>query len=383
MAALPERPLKPVVQKSLIFGLAIALLAGAGWWWRASGSKGAPPRAPAAGAAAQPAGGPPAGVPVKVASVRRETLREQVSAVGTLLANESVIIRPELDGRVDEIHFSEGQSVAKGAKLVTMDYAETAAQVEAAEAEATLNRQRLERAQELQKKNFISEQALDEARENLNASRARLAERKARLDKLVIRAPFDGIVGVRQVSPGAYVNKGQDIARLEGIGTLKLDFRVPETYLRRIAEGQKVDVTVDAYPGERFEGTIYAIEPAVDEQTRTVLLRARIPNPGVRLKPGMFARVAVRLGERPDALTVPEQAIVPRGDGNYVFRVAGGKAQLTRVDLGLRQPGIVEVTAGLAEGDAVVTDGQLKLRDGAPVSVIGAPPAAAAAERRG
>ncbi|HSO07335.1 MAG TPA: efflux RND transporter periplasmic adaptor subunit [Pelomicrobium sp.] len=367
--------MKPVVQKSLIFALALALLAGAGWWWRTGGSKSGPAATSGAppGNAAQP-GGPPRGVPVKVAKVQRDTLREQVSAVGTLLANESVIIRPELDGRIDEIHFTEGQSVAKGAKLVTMDYAETAAQVAAADSEVTLNRQRLERAQELNKKNFISEQALDEARENLNASRARLAERKARLDKLVLRAPFDGVAGVRQVSPGAYVNKGQDIARLEGIGTLKLDFRVPETYLRRIGEGQKVSVVVDAYPDERFEGTIYAIEPAVDEQTRTVLLRAKVPNPGVRLKPGMFARVSLQLGERPNALTVPEQAIVPRSDGNYVFKVADGKAQLTKVDLGLRQPGIVEVTAGIAEGDAVVTDGQLKIRDGAPVSVIGAPP---------
>lgn len=376
--------MKPVVQKSLIFLLAIALLAGAGWWWRTSGSKSGPAAtagAPA-GAVAKP-GGPPRGVPVKVATVQRDTLREQINAVGTLLANESVIIRPELDGRIDEIHFTEGQSVARGAKLVTMDYAETAAQVAAAEAEVTLNRQRLERAQELQKKRFISEQALDEARENLNAALARLAERKARLDKLVIRAPFDGVAGVRQVSPGAYVNKGQDIARLEGIGTLKLDFRVPEIYLRRIREGQKVGVVVDAYPGERFEGTIYAVEPAVDEQTRTVLLRAKVPNPGVRLKPGMFARVSLQLGERPNALTVPEQAIVPRGDGNYVFKVADGKAQLTRVELGLRQPGVVEVTAGLDAGDAVVTDGQLKIRDGGAVTVIGAPPPTARASEGG
>ncbi|MFZ5556124.1 MAG: efflux RND transporter periplasmic adaptor subunit [Pseudomonadota bacterium] len=374
--------MKPVVQKSLIFLLAVAVLTGAGIWWRYSGSQGG--LAVKAGAPANAAdGGAPQGIPVKVASVTTGTLKEEVAAVGTLLANESVIIRPELDGRIDAIHFEEGQPVAKGAKLVSMDYAESAAQVAAAEAETTLNRQRLERAQELQKKNFISEQALDEARENLNASRARLAERKARLDKMIIRAPFDGIVGVRQVSPGAYVNKGQDIARLEGIGTLKVDFRVPEIYLRRIAEGQKVGVMVDGYPGERFDGAIYAIEPAVDEQTRTVLLRAKIPNPGVRLKPGMFARITLTLGERPNAMLVPEQAIVPRNDANYVFKVADGKAMLTKVDLGLRQPGQVQVVSGLEAGDQVVTDGQLKLRDGAPVAVIGRPPAAASAGTKG
>jgi membrane fusion protein (multidrug efflux system) len=364
-----------------MLALAVALLAGAGLWWRYSGSQGGGSASPGppAGAAGKPGGGAPQGIPVKVASVTTGTLKDEVAAVGTLLASEAVIIRPELDGRIDAIHFDEGQPVKKGAKLVSMDLAESAAQVAAAQSETTLNRQRLERAQELQKKNFISEQALDEARENLNASQARLAERQARLDKLVIRAPFDGVAGVRQVSPGAYVNKGQDIARLEGIGTLKVDFRVPELYLRRIAEGQTVAVTVDGYPGERFEGAIYAIEPAVDEQTRTVLLRAKIPNPGVRLKPGMFARVSLALGERPNAMLVPEQAIVPRNDANYVFKVADGKAKLTKVDLGLRQPGQVQIVSGLEAGDRVVTDGQLKLRDGAPVAVIGAPPAASAA----
>jgi membrane fusion protein (multidrug efflux system) len=183
------------------------------------------------------------------------------------------------------------------------------------------------------------------------------------------------------VSPGAYVKAGQDIARLEGIGTLKLDFRVPEIYLGRIRPDQQVQVRIDAFPGETFNGAIYAVEPAVDEQTRTVLLRARVPNPEVRLKPGMFARVSLVLGERKDALLVPEQAIVPRGNENYVFRIVDGKAALARVELGIRRPGEVEITKGLAAGDRIVIDGQLKLKPGALVKILADQPEAASPPR--
>lgn len=350
-------------------GLAVlGLLVGAGWWWKASGP-GAVNAKPPPGPATQ---GPPA-VTVRVAQATRGNLREEVGAVGTLLANESVMIRPEVDGRIREIHFSEGQSVAMGAKLVTLDTTEVEAQLKAADADVTLNQSRLRRAEELKEKNFISGQALDDARENLNQSLARQAEIRARLDKLVIRAPFEGVAGVRQVSPGAYVNKGQDIARLEGIGTLKLDFRVPEVFLSRMRPGQEVVLSVDAYPGEQFRGEIYAIEPAVDEQTRTVLLRAKVPNPAVRLKPGQFARVSLLLGTRENAVIVPEQAIVPRGQEFFVFRVVDGKAKLTRVELGLRRPGQAQIASGLDAGDTVVTDGQQRLRDGGAVKVVEAP----------
>jgi membrane fusion protein (multidrug efflux system) len=243
-------------------------------------------------------------------------------------------------------------------------------------AAANLNRSRLKRSEELLAKNFISAQAMDETRENLNQSVAREAEIKAKLAKSTIRAPFEGVTGLRQVSPGAYAKAGQDIARLEGIGVLKLDFRVPEAYLRRIRVGQPLVINVDAYPGESFNGSIYAIEPAVDESTRTVLLRARLPNPGVRLKPGMFARVNLDLERRENALLIPEQAIVPRGDGRFVFRIAEGKAQLVKVEMGARRPGEVEILKGLEAGDTIVVDGQLKLQDGAAVSVPGDKPAA-------
>ena len=341
---------------------AVALLLGTGLLWRHYSQ---PRPAPAA----KPAAAPARALPVKVATVRTETLTDAVTAVGTLLANESVMIRPEIDGRIEAVHFQEGQLVRKGDRLVSLDAAEVNAQLTSAIAAANLNRSRLKRSEELFEKKFISAQALDEARENLNQTNAREAEVRARLAKTEIRAPFEGVTGLRQVSPGAYVKAGQDIARLEGIGTLKLDFRVPEAYLRQIRSGQSVTVTVDAYAGESFSGTIYAIEPSVDEATRTVLLRARLPNPGVRLKPGMFARVSLVLAQRENALVVPEQAIVPRGDGRYVFRVVEGRAVLTKVETGLRRPGEVEVTGGLEAGQIIVADGQLRLQDGVAVSL--------------
>jgi membrane fusion protein (multidrug efflux system) len=363
--------------KRLILAFAaIAVLTSVGFYWKYSTPSSAAPKA--AGPAAK--GGAGEGVPVKIGTVRTGTITEDVSAVGTLLANESVMIRPERDGRITTIHFSEGQLVRKGERLVTLDTAEIGAQLAAVTSELTLNRSRLKRAEELFEKKFISAQALDDAREALNQSAARHAEIKARFEKSTVFAPFEGVAGLRQVSPGAYVRAGQDIARLEGIGVLKLDFRLPELYLGRIRPKQEVTVRVDAFPDESFRSEIYAIEPAVDESTRTVLVRARAPNPGVRLKPGMFARVTLVLETRQNALIVPEQALVPLGKERFVYRLADGRAVLTKIELGLRRPGEVEIRNGLAAGDAIVVDGQLRLRDGAPVTVLAEKPQPLTAE---
>lgn len=354
--------------------LAIAVMGGVGYYWKSSTSSSvAVPKS----ADADKGGG----LPVKAGAVRTGTISEEISAVGTLLANESVMIRPEREGRITTIHFNEGQIVRKGEKLVSLDTAEIEAQLAGVNSDATLNRSRFKRAEDLYEKKFISAQARDDAREALNQSLARQSEIRARLDKSTVLAPFEGVAGLRQVSPGAYVKAGQDVARLEGIGTLKLDFRVPELYLGRIRTQQETVVLVDAFAGESFRGEIYAIEPAVDEQTRSVLLRARIPNPGVRLKPGMFARVVLVLETRENALIVPEQALVPMGKERFVYRLADGKAVLTKIELGLRRPGEVEIRQGLSAGDAIIIDGQLRLRDGAAVTVIAdKPPPRAAAD---
>ena len=308
--------------------------------------------------------------PVKTATVIVETLNVEVTAVGTLRADETVVVRPEIAGRVAAIHFKEGQAIRQNEPLITLDQAEYQAQQASSAAQLALEESSFRRLQDLDRKNLTSQQNLDEARAKLDAARAQHELNRVRLDKTVIRAPFDGTVGLRQVSPGAYVKPGDDIANLESLGAMKLDFRAPETYLSRLRTGQTLAVRVDAWPDQPFEGAIYAIEPGVDEETRTVLLRARLPNKGNKLRPGLFARISLVLERRENALVAPEQAIVPVGQNSFVYRVVEGKAIMTPVQLGQRRPGQVEIVQGVSAGDVLVTDGQLKIRDGAAVKPL-------------
>jgi membrane fusion protein (multidrug efflux system) len=317
----------------------------------------------------QKAGGPPA-MPVRAVPVKVGTVVNDVSAVGSLIANESVVIRPEVAGRIKAIQFDEGQAVAKDAKLVLLDTSEVEAQLAGSSSDVRLQQARADRAEELFKKNFISQQALDDAREAFRKATARKAEDEVRLAKMEIRAPFSGIVGLRLVSPGAYVKAGEDLARLDAIDVIKLDFRIPEVFVGQVTKNQSVAVRVDAFPGQPFKGQVYALDTTLDDKTRTATLRARIPNPGGKLRPGMFARVLLTLGSREKALLIPEQALVPRGDKNFVFRVVDGKAVLAPVEIGSRNPGEVEIVKGLAANDVVVTDGQMKLQTGVPVAVL-------------
>jgi membrane fusion protein (multidrug efflux system) len=325
-------------------------------------------------AAAAPA--KPSGLPVKAVPVRVGAVQSDISAVGTLFAAESVVIRPEIAGRVTELHFQEGQAVPKGARLVAIDPSELQAQLASSTAQARTETQKYERAKELKDKSFISQEALDVAKGSMDGALARKRRDEVLLSKTEITAPFGGIVGLRQISPGAYVKAGDDIVRLESISSLKMDFRVPEVYLSKLRPGQEVDIKVDAYAAETFQGRIYALEPAVDEKTRTVVVRAQVPNGSGKLRPGMFARVQVLLETRPNAVLVPEQAIWPQGRDTFVYRVVDGKAALTKVDIGLRRPGEVEILKGLAANDTIVTDGQIKLKDGAPVMVLPSQPPA-------
>jgi len=324
-------------------------------------------------------------MPVKAVAARLAPAIDEANAVGTLRADESVVIRPEIAGRLSEIHFEEGQSVKKGSLLAKLDASEVRAQLASAQAQATLDAQRLERAEDLHKKNFISRQALDEAHSNHARSQASRQEVQAKVAKSEIRAPFNGVAGLRQVSQGAYVAAGTDIARLEKIDQLKLDFRVPEVYLSKLKTTQQVRVQVDAYPDESFTGTIYAIEPALDEATRTVLIRARVVNTDAKLRPGMFGRVQLQLAVREKAIWVPEQAIVPKGQDAFVFRVANSKVELVKVQTGARKVGEVEIRTGISAGDLVVTEGTQRIGPGSAVNVVGdAPkPAAAAPDKKG
>ncbi len=315
------------------------------------------------------AGGPPF-IPVNMMKVSETPVSSTVNAVGALIAEDSVILRSEIDGRIDKLLFKEGQPVKNGAVLVVLNSADERARLAAAQADLKLAESRYKRSEDLVAQNFISKQALDEARANLDILRARLRQEQVALDKTVLRAPFAALVGLRQVSPGAYVKKGDDIVRLDALGNLKLEVPVPETYLPLVRIGLPITLTVDALPGQTFSGKVHAIDPVVDPASRNVRVRARIANPKGQLKPGMFARATSDLGGKTRAILLPEQVIVPRPDGNYVFLAVNGKAELRKVTLGKREPGRVEIVSGVAVGDTVVLDGQIKLRPGVPVVTL-------------
>ena len=314
--------------------------------------------------------GPPPATQVKASAARASPAFDEVSAVGTLRADEAVTIRPEIAGRIAEIRFGEGQAIARGALLVKLDQSELAAVLASSSAQAQLDKQRLERSEDLFKKGFISQQALDESRSNHARSVAKQKEDEARLAKTEMRASFAGVAGLRQVSEGQYVAAGTDIARIEKVDQLKLDFRIPESFAGKLKPGQPVKVLVDAYADDAFSGNVFAIEPAVDEQTRTVLLRARVANAGLKLRPGMFARVQVQLGVREKAVWIPEAAIVPRGQDSFVFQIVEGKAALQKVQTGARKVGEVEIRKGLSAGDMVVTEGLQKIGPGSAVVLM-------------
>lgn len=361
-----------------------ALAAAAGGYWFGQQRPAAPaPSGPSSSPTAAPKGGPggpPGGGAVTIEATRvvQAALPQSITAVGSLRSDESITVRPEVAGRIAAIGFNEGQRVEKGTMLLRLDPSVNDAEVRQARANMTLAKTKHDRAVDLSKSNFISGQARDEAENNLKVAEAALALAEAKLAKTEIRAPFSGVIGLRQVSVGDYVKEGADLVNLEAIDPLKVDFRVPEIYLRQVRVGQPLEVTLDAVAGRVYNGRVYAINPLVDAAGRSIVIRAQVANTDTRLRPGMFARVRLITEERADALVVPEQALVPQGTEQFVFRVADGKAQRVRVEIGQRGDGKVEVRQGLAVDDVVVVAGQLKLRDGVPVTIAGRPAGAVA-----
>src|SRR6185369_4906404 len=286
---------------------------------------------------------------------------QTITAVGSLRSDESVTLRPEVAGRVASIGFQEGQRVAKGTLLVQLDTAVPQAEAQQARANLTLAKTKYDRAVDLAKSNFISGQAKDEADNNLKIAEASLQLAEAKLAKMEIRAPFNGLIGLRVVSIGDYVKEGADLVNLESIDPLKVDFRVPEMFMRQVQVGQPLEVALDALPGKTFEGRVLAVNPLVDAAGRAIVVRAVVRNSDTSLRPGMFTRVNLITRDDKDALVIPEQAIVPQGDEQFVFKIVDGKVARVKVDIGQRRDGKVEVLKGLSVNDMVVTAGQLKL----------------------
>jgi membrane fusion protein (multidrug efflux system) len=319
-------------------------------------------------------GMPPAAVETVV--VHAQAAPNTFETVGSLRSAESIVLRPEIAGRVQQIHFTDGEHVAAGAVLVTLDDALVRADLNEANANLANSKRAYGRAQELAQKQLISRADLDKAQAALGVDQARAASAQTRLSKSQIRAPFGGAIGLRQVSVGDYVEAGKDLVELVRLDPLEIELRAPETAMSKLAVGQKVLFGVDAFRDEQFTATVVAISPSVDLGGRSVALRARFDNPEGKLRPGMSARVRIELDSNGKALLVPEQAIVPMGEQKNVYTVVAGKAKLVPVTIGMRLPGQVEITSGVKEGDEVITAGIQKIGDGAPVAPKPAQPAA-------
>jgi membrane fusion protein (multidrug efflux system) len=372
---------RPIIVISLI---GLAALAGYAWHVNRAPNPATvqSAAAPAKGAGGGSGGGAQAApVVVETHTVQTRALPDDVSAVGSLVSNEAVGRRPEVAGRIETIRFRDGEAVRRGVVLVELDAAVQRAELQQARANLTLAESNFHRTRDLFGRKFVSQSSLDDARAKLEVARAGLALAQAHLQRMQIRAPFDGVVGIRSVSPGDFVKDGDALINLEDIATLKVDFRLPELYLDRVRPGQTLELTSDVLPGEVHSATVEAIDPLVDAQGRAVRLRASLRNPEMRLRPGVFARVRLILAERAEVAVVPEAALVPApGNVQFVYRVEDGKVQRVMVKTGQRRDAMVEVVEGLAPGAVVVTAGQLKLRDGAAVKVAVAPAGVARAD---
>lgn len=368
--------------KKLIFPVVavagIALASAAAWWYQNKPAA-TSVRAPAGNAAASAAA--PAKPPsVDVAVVTVLKLMDDTQAVGSLRSRRSVVLRPEVSGRITQLNFRDGQPVRKGQLLVQFDDQLPLAQVQQSRAELSIALANHNRNKELVAQNFISQRSVDESAANLEVAQAKLALAQASAARLKIVAPFDGIAGIRTVNVGDYLKDGADIVNIEDIEAVFVDFRLPERFQNKVKKGQTAHIDLDALAGARFVATIQAVDPLIDANGRSVGVRGCIDNRALQLRPGMFARVTAVFGERANAKVVPEEAIVPLGGKTYVIRLQPGEnasslvSQRVEVKLGIRRPGRVEILAGVEAGDTVVTAGHQRIqRDGTEVMVMDLP----------
>ncbi len=342
---------------------------------------GAPGGAPGGGQGGPGRGGPGGGGPLTVVTTipQRVPLGVEIEAVGTALANESVEITAKVSNRIEAIRFTEGQRVHRGTVLIELDRAQAAAELAEAEANLAESRNQFARGRDLAVTAALSRAQLDQLGTSVKTAEARVAASRSRLADTVIRAPFDGRTGFRRVSVGGLVSAGAVITTLDDTSIIKLEFTVPQSFLGDLAPGLAVEAKVDGLEGRVFKGKVATLSPRVDPVTRSLAVRAELPNADGLLRPGMFMSVKLRGRENP-TLVLPEQALVPEDGRNYVFVVADGRAQRREVTTGLRRPGSVAIVQGLADGERVIVDGTFKVRDGGAVIEAGAvsPPLEAA-----
>jgi membrane fusion protein (multidrug efflux system) len=344
--------------------IAIAVLC-AGWAIYATQHKAIP------GTQGPQGGGARGGAPsaVTLAQVRAERISQKLEALGNARANEAVDISCKTSNIVTAVRFRDGERVRRGQVLVQLDDAQARADVAAAQAALTESESQYNRSRELLDTQALSKSSFDQLEATLKANRARLGAATARLEDTVIRAPFSGRVGLRRVSVGTLISPGNVITTLDDTSVIKLDFSVPENFLATLREGLAIRARAPAFPGRSFAGTVASIDSRVDLNTRSVTVRALLANDDGALKPGMFLNVTLANDER-EALVIPEEALTPEAERQYVFVVADGRAERREVRIGNRRPGSVEILAGLSAGERVIVEGTQKVRDGASVQGI-------------
>lgn len=312
-----------------------------------------------------------AGMAVNVVAVeaKRQTIEDKISLVGSMAANESVEIKSEIDGVIEELNFEEGQKVKKGQVLVAVDKSKLQASLAQAEASLKLAQTTGTRYQSLIESQAISKQEFDQAQANLEAAKATADLVKAELQDATIEAPFDGVIGERKVSTGQFITKGSSITFLINQDPMKAQFRIPEKYLGQLEQKQTIEITVAAYPDEIFKGEVYFIDPQIDDLTRTALVKAIVQNTDGKLRVGMFANLQLIVHVRNNAVVIPETALIPKDEDVSVFVIdAESKAQLRPIKVGIRMAGTVEVVSGLEEGEKVITEGFQKIGPGSKVT---------------
>ena len=295
-------------------------------------------------------------------------LSEMINSTGTLMADEETDLSFETSGRIVEIHFDEGSHVKKGQLMARINDRPLQAQLQKLEAQKRMVEQREFRQRSLLERDAISQEAYDQVVTELQVIEADIALIEARIAETELRAPFDGVVGLRRLSEGSYVNPNTKIARLVKNRPLKIEFSVPERYSGEIAPGFPIDFRVDGI-ADTFNARVYAVEPKIDVGTRTVIVRARYPNTNEELQPGRFAGISLQLSETNNAIAVPTEAIIPEMEGEKVFVYRSGNAQPQYVTIGLRTESLIEITRGLEFGDTLLTSGVMQLRPNMPVII--------------
>jgi membrane fusion protein (multidrug efflux system) len=317
--------------------------------------------------ATKPAGAASA-MPVNAVIVKPSAIDREIYATGSVLANEEVDLHPEVSGKLMKIFFKEGSKVSKGDLLIKINDADLQAQLHKNELDKKLAVDRITRNEKLLQMKGISQEeyeALQNSVASLEADRDLLT---AQIAKTEIRAPFNGLIGLKTVSEGSFVSPETMIASLQQIDPVKIDFSIPEKYAAMVKKGDEIIFTVGSSNRE-FKGTIYAIEPKVDDVTRTVQIRALCPNANSEVLPGAFARITVHLSRENNALMIPTESIVPVLKGKQVYVYRGGKAEAIMVEAGVRNDSTIQITKGLNENDTVITTGVISLRPGAAVKL--------------